>query len=134
VERRSEPRFPVQQPAFIRFHRENANDLATLTENLSARGALLWCGFPVPLHSNVDVTLFLPGLWLKGTGRVIREQALEDGGFLVDAPFIYGCPVNYLRLTNLPALCLQEAQRETEHDSPTTRAKPAVKGESERRY
>jgi hypothetical protein len=48
VERQSERRFPGRQLASIRFHGENASELAILTENMSTRGALLWCGF---LHS-----------------------------------------------------------------------------------
>jgi hypothetical protein len=91
-ERRSERRYPVQQPASVRFVAEGPSEVTAVAENVSTRGLLLRSESPIPLHSKVEVTVSLPeGPPLKGAGEVLRvEQPPSGGAFLVavvcDAP------------------------------------------------
>jgi hypothetical protein len=91
-ERRRERRYPVQQPASVKLLVSEAPEIAVSTENVSTRGLLLRSQSPIPLHSRVEVTVYVPiGFPLKGAGEILRlEQAPEGEAFLVavscDAP------------------------------------------------
>jgi hypothetical protein len=84
-ERRSERRFPLRQPASLRFVENNISDLTAITENVSAHGALLRCDKEIPLGAKTEITLLLPeGPPLKGSGEIVRaERSLEGGPYLV---------------------------------------------------
>jgi hypothetical protein len=84
-ERRRERRYPVQQPASLRFPTSGASDITAETKNVSTRGLLLRSESPIPVHSNVEVTVHLAyGPPLKGAGEVVRvEQPSGGRTFLV---------------------------------------------------
>jgi hypothetical protein len=84
-ERRSERRYPIRQPAFVRFHGEEAGEVETVAQNVSAHGVLLHCETLIPRRSKIAVTLRFPNaLPLEAAGEVLRvEQASEGGAFLI---------------------------------------------------
>lgn|ERR1700682_5715702 len=84
-ERRSERRYPVRQPAFVKLQTGEKREVETVTQNVSASGLLLQCETPIPVRSKIEVTLRFPNaLPLEGTGEVLRvEQASTDGAFLM---------------------------------------------------
>ncbi len=91
-ERRSERRYPVQQPAFVILQDGNGLEVKTVTQNVSTRGLMLRSDTLIPLGSKVAVSVRLPnGLPLEGAGEVLRVEPLfRDEGFLItvkcDAP------------------------------------------------
>jgi hypothetical protein len=84
-ERRSERRYPIQQPAFVRFQRGNKSEVETVAQNVSAHGLLLRCETLIPLGSKIEVALRFPNaLPLEGGGEVLRvEQPPAGGAFLI---------------------------------------------------
>jgi hypothetical protein len=82
---RSERRYAVQQPAWVRIIDQHARAIPTVTENVSNSGFLLRSELPVPLNSQVEINLLLPsGPHLKGTGHVVRvEKPLPGQTFLL---------------------------------------------------
>jgi hypothetical protein len=84
-ERRSEHRYPTQQPAFVRFPEGNERDVETVAQNVSAHGLLLQCETLIPLRSKIEVSLRFPNaLPLEGAGEVLRvEGPSADGAFLI---------------------------------------------------
>ena len=82
-ERRSEFRYPVQQPAFLKV--EDGSEVVTVSENVSTHGLLLRCESLIALSSKVQIDLRLPnGLPLEGRGEVLRvEQPSAGGTFLI---------------------------------------------------
>jgi hypothetical protein len=84
-ERRSERRYPIRQPAFVRFQGGNESEVETVAQNVSAHGLLLRCGALIPLRSKIKVTLRFPNaLPLEATGEVLRvKQPPADGAFLI---------------------------------------------------
>jgi len=84
-ERRSERRYPIRQPAFVRFQAGESGEIKTVAQNVSARGALLQCETLIPVHSKIEVTLSFPNaLPLAGAGEVLRvERPSADGASLI---------------------------------------------------
>ncbi len=84
-ERRSERRYPIQQPAFVKFHTGEMGKVETVAQNVSAHGLLLRCETLIPIRSKIEVTLCFPNaLPLEGAGEVLRvEQPSADGVFLI---------------------------------------------------
>jgi hypothetical protein len=84
-ERRSERRYPIRQPAFVRFQGEKTGEVETVAQNVSAHGLLLRCETPIPLRSKIEVTLQFPNaLPLEAAGEVLRvEQPSAGGVFLI---------------------------------------------------
>ena len=84
-ERRSEPRYQIRQPAFVRFQAEQMARVETVAQNVSAHGVLLRYEKLIPLRSKIAVTLRFPNaLPLEAAGEVLRvEQASAGGGFLI---------------------------------------------------
>ena len=77
---RSDRRYALQQPAWVRLIGQTASAIATVTENVSNRGFLLRSKLPVPLNAKIEITLQLPsGRQLKGEGRVVRMEPLLPG-------------------------------------------------------
>jgi hypothetical protein len=84
-ERRSERRYPIRQPAFVRFQGRNESGVETVVQNVSTHGLLLWCETLIPLRTKIKVTLRFPdALPLEGAGEVLRvEQPPAGGAFLI---------------------------------------------------
>ena len=84
-ERRSERRYPIRHPAFVRFQGEKTGEVETVAQNVSAHGLLLHCETLIPLRSKIAVTLRYPNaLPLEAKGEVLRvEQPSAAGGFLI---------------------------------------------------
>jgi len=84
-ERRSEPRYPIRQPAFVRFQAEQMGRVETVAQNVSAHGVLLRCEKLIPLRSKIAVTLRFPNaLPLEAAGKVLRvEQPSAGGAYLI---------------------------------------------------
>jgi PilZ domain len=84
-ERRSERRYPIRQSAFVKFQTGERPEVATVVQNVSARGLLLRCETLIPLSSKIEVTLCFPNaLPLQGAGEVLRvEQPPAGGAFLI---------------------------------------------------
>jgi len=84
-ERRSERRYPIRQPAFVRFHGGKKGEVETVAQNVSAHGLLLHCETLIPLRSKIAVTLRFPNaLPLEAAGEVLRvEQPSAGGAFLI---------------------------------------------------
>jgi hypothetical protein len=84
-ERRSERRYPIQQPALVRFREERTGEIETIAQNVSAHGLLLRSETLIPLRSKIKVTLRFPNaLPLEATGEVLRvEQPSAGGAFLI---------------------------------------------------
>jgi len=84
-ERRSERRYPIRQPAFVRFQGEKTGEVETVAQNVSAHGLLLRCETLIPLRSKIAVTLRFPNaLPLEAAGEVLRvEQPSAGGTFLI---------------------------------------------------
>jgi hypothetical protein len=84
-ERRSERRYPIRQPAFVRFQGDKSGEVETVVQNVSAHGLLLRCETLIPLRSKIEITLRFPNtLPLKAAGEVLRaEQPSAGGAFLV---------------------------------------------------
>jgi hypothetical protein len=84
-ERRSERRYPIRQPAFVKFQAGEGSEVETVAQNVSASGLLLRCETQIPMGSKIKVTLRFPNaLPLEGVGEVLRvEQPSADGAFLV---------------------------------------------------
>jgi hypothetical protein len=82
-ERRSERRYLVQQPAFLKL--EDGSEVVTISQNVSTYGLLLRCESLIALRSRVKIDLRLPnGLPLEGRGEVLRvEQPSAGGAFLI---------------------------------------------------
>jgi len=93
-ERRSEPRYLVQERALLKVEGGNGSEVPTVSENVSAHGLLLRCEAPVALGSKVKVILRFPnGVTLEGAGQVSRvEQPSAGPAFLIavrcEAPLI----------------------------------------------
>ena len=83
-ERRSERRYPIRQPAFVKFQAAGG-EVETLAQNVSVSGLLLRCETQIPMGSEIKVTLCFPDtLPLEGVGEVLRvEQPSAGGAFLV---------------------------------------------------
>jgi PilZ domain len=80
-ERRGERRFPLRQPASLRFVEDNAPDPTAITENVSAHGALLQSETEMPVGARAEITLLLPeGPPLKASGRILRAERSHEGG------------------------------------------------------
>jgi len=92
-ERRSERRFPLRQPASLKFLEGTATELTAVTENVSAHGALLQSEMEIPVGAKAEITLILPeGPPLKGSGEILRaERSAQGGSYFVamhcDVPF-----------------------------------------------
>jgi hypothetical protein len=84
-ERRSERRYPIRQPAFVRFQGGNEGEVETVAQDVSAHGLLLRCETLIPVRSKIEVTLRFPNaLPLEATGEVLRvEQPPAGGAFLI---------------------------------------------------
>jgi hypothetical protein len=84
-ERRNEHRYYFQQPAFLKLHSDNAIEIETVTENVSAHGLLLRCDTPIALGSKVEVKLHFPNcLVLEGLGEILRvESRTTKEAFLI---------------------------------------------------
>jgi hypothetical protein len=84
-ERRSEPRYQIRQPAFVRFQGEHMGQVETVAQNVSAHGLLLRCETLIPLRAKIEVTLRFPNaLPLEAAGEVLRvEQPSTGGAFLI---------------------------------------------------
>jgi len=84
-ERRSERRYPIRQPAFVRFQGKKTGEVETVAQNVSAHGVLLRCETLIPLRSKIAVTLRFPNaLPLEAAGKVLRvEQPSAGGAFLI---------------------------------------------------
>ena len=84
-ERRSERRYPIRQPAFVKFRAGERREVETVAQNVSAHGLLLRCETLIPIRSKIEVTLCFPNaLPLEGAGEVLRvEQPSADGVFLI---------------------------------------------------
>jgi len=84
-ERRSEPRYQIRQPAFVRFQGEHMGQVETVAQNVSAHGVLLRCETLIPRRSKIAVTLRFPNaLPLEAAGEVLRvEQPFAGGAFLI---------------------------------------------------
>ena len=84
-ERRSERRYPIQQPAFVRLQEGSESEVETVVQNVSAHGLLLRCEALIPLRSKRQVTLRFPNaLPLQATGEVLRvKQPPAGGAFLI---------------------------------------------------
>jgi hypothetical protein len=82
-ERRSERRYPIRQPAFVKFQ-ASGGEVETLAQNVSAGGLLLRCETQIPC-SKIKVTLCFPNARpLEAVGEVLRvEQPSAGGAFLV---------------------------------------------------
>jgi hypothetical protein len=84
-ERRSERRYPIRQPAFVKFQAEERGEVEAVVQNVSAHGLLLRCETPIPIRSKVEVTLCFPNARpLVGAGEVLRvDQPAAVRGFLI---------------------------------------------------
>ena len=84
-ERRSERRYPVQQPARVRLQEGDWREIDMVARNVSTHGALLECDGPIPIRSKIEVTLRFPdALPLQAPGEVLRvEQPFSEGPFLI---------------------------------------------------
>jgi hypothetical protein len=83
-ERRSEPRYPMHQPAFVRFKGTTKDEIEAVAQNVSAHGLLLRCETLIPLRSKIEVTLRFPNaLPLEGTGEVLRVEPSAGAAFLI---------------------------------------------------
>jgi hypothetical protein len=84
-ERRSERRYPIRQPAFVKFQGKKRGEVETVAQNVSAHGLLLRCETPIPLRSKIKVTLHFPNaLPLEAAGEVLRvEQPSAGAAFLI---------------------------------------------------
>jgi len=84
-ERRSERRYSIRQPAFVRFQGGNESEVETVAQNVSAHGLLLRYEVLIPLRSKIEVTLRFPdALPLEGAGEVLRvEQPPAGAAFLI---------------------------------------------------
>jgi hypothetical protein len=84
-ERRSERRYPIRQPALVKFRSGERREVETVAQNVSARGLLLRCETLIPVRSKMEVTLCFPNaLPLEGAGEVLRvEQPSADVAFLI---------------------------------------------------
>jgi PilZ domain len=82
IERRSAQRFPYQVPVVLKFPGQTNG--AGFTQDLSARGAMIWTDFPVSEGQVVEMTLVMPAeitlteeMTLRCRARVLRRQSLE---------------------------------------------------------
>ena len=84
-ERRSEHRYPIRQPAFVKFQAGEWGEVETVAQNVSASGLLLRSETLIPIRSKIKVTLRFPNARpLEGAGEVLRvEQAPAGGAFLI---------------------------------------------------
>ena len=84
-ERRSERRYPIRQPVFVKFQAGERGEVEAVAQNVSAHGLLLRSEMLIPIRSKIEVTLRLPNARpLGGAGEVLRvEQAPADGAFLI---------------------------------------------------
>jgi PilZ domain-containing protein len=83
-ERRSERRYLIRQPAFVRFKGTTTDEVETVAQNVSAHGLLLRCETLIPLRSKIEVTLRFPNaLPLEGAGEVLRVEPSAGGAFLI---------------------------------------------------
>jgi hypothetical protein len=80
-ERRSERRFPLRQPASLKFLEGNSIEFTAITENVSAHGALLQSETEIPVGVKAEITLLLPEAPpLKGAGEILRAERSPQGG------------------------------------------------------
>src|SRR5712664_1721520 len=83
-ERRSERRYPIRQPAFVKFQTGERREVETVAQNVSARGLLLRCETLISVRSKIEVTLHFPNaLPLEGAGEVLRVEPSAGGAFLI---------------------------------------------------
>jgi PilZ domain len=84
-ERRSERRYPIRQPAFVKFQAEERGEVETVAQNVSTRGLLLRSETLIPVRSKMEVGLCFPNaLPLEGAGEVLRvEQPSAGRVFLI---------------------------------------------------
>jgi len=84
-ERRSESRYAIRQPAFVKFDAGESREVETVAQNVSAHGLLLRSETLIPVGSKIEVTLRFPSARpLEGAGEVLRvEQAPASGAFLI---------------------------------------------------
>jgi hypothetical protein len=84
-ERRSERRYPIRQPAFVKFQTKERREAEAVAQNVSTRGLLLRSETLIPVRSKMEVALRFPNaLPLEGAGEVLRvEQPSAGGAFLI---------------------------------------------------
>jgi len=81
---RSERRYPIRQPAFVKFRAEERGEVEAVAENVSTRGLLLRCETLIPVCSKIEVTLRFPGaLPVRGAGQVLRVEPSAGAAFLI---------------------------------------------------
>jgi len=84
-ERRSKRRYPIRQPAFVKFQTGERGEVETVAQNVSISGLLVRCETLIPVRSKIEVTLCFPNaLPLEGAGEVLRvEQPSAGRAFLI---------------------------------------------------
>ena len=84
-ERRSERRYPIRQPVFVKFQAGERGEVEAVAQNVSAHGLLLRCETLIPIRSKIEVTLCFPNARpLVGAGEVLRvDQPAAVRGFLI---------------------------------------------------
>jgi len=81
-DRRSKPRFSFQQPVLIRLQGEpGRREFQGITENASTEGVFLTTYSPIPVGSEVGLTIALPyDVRACCEGKVVRvEQGATEG-------------------------------------------------------
>lgn len=81
-ERRTMRRFDMRLPAIVKLADAEVDELATETQNVSARGVFLYLDRPLPEGSRIAVTLTFPPhvtltdpLRVRFSARVLRTEA-----------------------------------------------------------
>jgi hypothetical protein len=82
LERRAKSRFSFRQPVLIRIRGEAGwLEFQGITENASTFGVLLTAYSPIPVGSDVDLTVAMPhDVRVSCSGRVIRVQPSAEEG------------------------------------------------------
>jgi PilZ domain len=85
AERRRSRRFPLKQPAIIRYEKQGIQaEINGLTENASLTGVLLVTDAPIPDTAWVQVTIVLQrpdfpaAIRLEASGQVTRVEDMHD--------------------------------------------------------
>lgn len=82
---RRDLRYPLHLPVAVRLADQ---EMHTQSENISLRGVLLSCAFPIPEGSTVELAVAVgvlpsPEVFLTGRGKVLRVQLKTSGDFSV---------------------------------------------------
>ncbi|HMK21310.1 MAG TPA: PilZ domain-containing protein [Terriglobales bacterium] len=120
-DRRSMRRFDMRLPATIRIAGEGTSELATETQNVSARGVFFYLDRPVDAGSRIDVTLTFPPhvtltdpVRVRFAARVIRVESplpssrVGIAAMIEEYEFLRASPsLDFMATPSLPQLKMQ---------------------------